>query len=99
MTSGAQVAVHLGEGDEDLTVQGGLGVIGRVLAGLPLGERLNQSTVPGAENYAISHRNVVVGYIGLLAQGKDDFDPIKAFRDPPSSRSPSALSPLRPGVP
>ena len=38
------------QGDEDLTAQGGLGVVGMLLAGLSLGDRLNASSVPGAEN-------------------------------------------------
>lgn len=71
------------QGDEDLTAQGGLGVVGMLLAGLPLGDRLNASTVPGAENPEISHRDVLASYIGLLGQGKNDFDHIEACRDDP----------------
>ena len=71
------------QGDEDLTAQGGLGVVGMLLAGVPLGERLNASVVPGAENPEISHRDVIAAYVGLLAQGKNDFDHIEAFRNDP----------------
>ncbi|MHB8348687.1 MAG: IS1380 family transposase [Acidiferrobacterales bacterium] len=70
-------------GDEDLTAQGGLGVVGMLFGSLPLGERLNASTVPGAQNPDISHRDVVAAYVGLLAQGKNDFDHIEAFREDP----------------
>ena len=57
--------------------------MGQLLNTLPLGERLNASHVPGAKHPDISHRDVVVAYLGLLAQGQNDFDAIEAFRDDP----------------
>ena len=45
-----------------------------------MGDRLNASTVRGAENPDISNRDVVAAYLGLLVQGKNDFDHIEAFR-------------------
>ena len=66
-----------------LTGPGGLGVVGQLVAALPLGTELNRTTVPGAEHPDISHREVVVSYLGLLAQGQNDFDHIEAFRADP----------------
>lgn len=71
------------EGDDILTGHGGLGVVGALLAALPLGDRLNASVVPGAEHPDISHRDVVAAYVGLLAQGHSDYDHIEAFREDP----------------
>lgn len=75
--------LHFEPGDDILTGQAGLGIVGRILARLPFGKRLQTSKVPGAEHPAISHRDVVVAYMGLLAQGKNDFDHIEAFRKDP----------------
>ena len=72
-----------GNDDLILTGHGGLGVVGPLLNTLPLGERLNASRVPGAEHPDISHRDVAVAYLGLLAQGQNDFDAIEAVRDDP----------------
>jgi len=70
-------------GDDDLilTGQGGMGVIGQLIATLPLGDRLNASTVPDALHPDISHRDVAVAYLGLLVQGTNDFDHIETLRD------------------
>lgn len=70
-------------GDEILTAHGGLGVVGQLFNSLPLGDRLNASIVPGAERPDISHRDVVASYVGLLAQGKNDFDHMEALRTDP----------------
>lgn len=70
-------------GDEVLVSGGGLGVVGMLFNSLPLGERVNASTVAGAEQPEISHRDVLASYLGLLAQGKNDFDHVDAFRDDP----------------
>ncbi len=67
-------------GNDILTGQAGLGVVGQILSRLPFGKRVQTSKVPGAEHPDISHRDVVVAYLGLLAQGKNDFDHIEAFR-------------------
>ena len=47
-----------------LTGPGGLGVVGQLVASLPLGTELNRTTVPGAEHPDISHRDVVVSRWG-----------------------------------
>lgn len=66
-----------------LTGQGGLGVVGQLLQSLSLETRLNATTVPGAEHPDITNRDVVVAYLGLLAQGQSDFDHIEMFREDP----------------
>ncbi len=72
-------------GDHDwlVTGQGGLGVVGQLLATTTLGPQLNASQVPEADHPDISHRDVVWSFIGLLAQGQPDYDHIEAFRDDP----------------
>ena len=49
-----------------LTGPGGLGVVGQLVASLPLGTELNRATVPGAEHPDISHRDVVVSCLGAV---------------------------------
>ena len=48
---------------------------------LPLGTRLNRTHIPENLHPDFSHRNVAVSYIGLLAQGKSDFDHMEAYRE------------------
>lgn len=66
-----------------LTGQGGLGVVGQLLNSLALGTQLNATRVPGAEHPDMANRDVVVAYLGLLAQGQSDFDHIERFREDP----------------
>lgn len=71
------------EGNEVLSSQGGLGIIGALVDQLPLGPRLNRTQIPENLRPDIGHRDVAVAYIGLLAQGKSDFDHIEAYRADP----------------
>ena len=71
------------EGDEVLSSQGGLGIIGALVDQLPLGQRLNRTHIPENLKPDIAHRDIVVAYMGLLAQGKSDFDHIEAYRRDP----------------
>ena len=68
-------------GDEVITAHGGLGTIGMLFDSLSVGERLNASTIPGVGLPEISHRDVAASYVGLLCQGKNDFDHIEPCRD------------------
>ncbi len=45
--------------------------------------RVNRSTVKGMENPIHSHGDVMTSYLGLLCQGKSDFDHIEPFRKDP----------------
>ncbi|HBQ95164.1 MAG: hypothetical protein C7B43_14335 [Sulfobacillus benefaciens] len=71
------------EGNEVLSAQGGLGIIGTLFDQLPVGPRLNRTRVPENLHPDIGHRDVVAAYIGLLAPGKSDFDHIEAYRADP----------------
>ncbi|PSR26545.1 MAG: hypothetical protein C7B43_13800 [Sulfobacillus benefaciens] len=73
----------IGDNDWLVTSQGGLGVIGQLLAATPLGAQLTASQVPEADHPDTSHRDVVFSVIGLLAQGQPDYDHIEAFRHDP----------------
>jgi len=68
-------------GDEVLVSSGGLGVVGMLFHSLPLGKQRNGSILPGAQEPEISHRDVVASYLGLLTQGKNDFDHVEALRE------------------
>nr|WP_280139719.1 IS1380 family transposase [Salibacterium halotolerans] len=53
----------------------GLLLIGELLQSLNLHKRLHFLSMPGlTSSAAISHRDVVYSYLGLLSQGKNDFD-------------------------
>jgi len=65
---------------ELLTGFGGLPIAGKILSQLPLINRLNASEVPDAARPGISHGDVVTSYLGLLAQGENDFDHIEDVR-------------------
>ena len=67
--------------DLDLTPSGGLPLVGYLLDKCSLKKRMNVSRVPGVPNPAISHSDVVCSYMGLLCQGKNDFDHIENERD------------------
>lgn len=67
--------------DLNITPSGGLSLVGHLLDKCSLKKRINLSRVPGNPNPAITHGDVVYSYIGLLCQGKNDFDHIEAERD------------------
>ncbi len=48
-----------------------------------LKERLNQTSLPGVSAPEIPHGDVAAAYLGLLCQGKSDFDSIEPFREEP----------------
>lgn len=74
---------ELEQSDESLTTHSGLALIGLLLAKTDLAARLNGTCPAESGNYEISHADVVYSYLGLLAQGKSDFDHIEPFRDDP----------------
>jgi hypothetical protein len=67
--------------DLDITPSGGLPLVGHLLEKSSLKKRIDLSKVPGNPNPSISHSDVVYSYIGLLCQGKNDFDHIENERD------------------
>ena len=70
----------LSQSNEALTTHAGLALIGRLLAKTHLRERLNQTQWEQDKNFEISNAEVVCSYLGLLSQGKSDFDHIEPFR-------------------
>lgn len=55
--------------------------MGLLLEKTDLGTRLNQTAIPGIGSPDISNRAVAYSYLGLLCQGKSDFDHIEPFRE------------------
>jgi hypothetical protein len=70
----------LEQSDESLTTHSGLALVGLLLNKVQLGSRLNDTIFAELKNPEISHAEVVVSYLGLLAQGKSDFEHIEPFR-------------------
>jgi hypothetical protein len=70
----------LEQSDESLTTHSGLALIGLLLNKVQLGSRLKDTVFAELKNPEISHADVVVSYLGLLAQGKSDFEHIEPFR-------------------
>ena len=71
----------LEQSDANLTSHSGLALIGLLMEKTQLRARLNQTVVPACPNPEISHADVVASYLGLLAQGKSDFEDIEPFRE------------------
>ena len=71
----------LEQSDATLTAHSGLALIGLLLEKTQLRARLNQTLVPTCPNPEIGHADVVASYLGLLAQGKSDFEDIEPFRE------------------
>ncbi|SHF66033.1 transposase, IS4 family [Desulforamulus putei DSM 12395] len=69
------------QGNEDLTTHSGLALIGALLANTKLKTRLNKTMATEQKNPHISNGSVAIAYIGLLCQGKSDFDHVEPFRE------------------
>lgn len=63
-----------------LTSRAGLILIGQLLTDTHLNKRLNFTKVGDTHISAISHADNFRAFIGLLCQGKNDFDHIEPFR-------------------
>src|SRR5690625_281143 len=59
----------------------GLSSVGALVQHTQLNKRLNQTRFEGMKVPIHSHSDVMKSYIGLLCQGKSDFDQIEPFRD------------------
>src|SRR5690606_38962232 len=64
-----------------LSTHAGLATVGALLAHTRLAQRLNHTRLSAMENPYHSHADVMKSYIGLLCQGKSDFDHIEPFRN------------------
>ena len=69
--------------DEIIPTQSGLALLGLLLSKTKLAERLdNLPTETGVEP-EIPNSDIAKSYLGLLVQGKTDFDHIEAYRSDP----------------
>lgn len=69
------------ESNERIVTHSGLAFIGYLLHKTQLRKRFTQSKVPDCRIPPdISHTDLAFSYIGLLSQGKSDFDHIEPFR-------------------
>jgi len=74
----------LEDSDDTLTTHSGLGLIGLLLSKTKFHKRFSTLKVPEIKSSpAIINGDVTTSYIGLLCQGKNDFDYIEQFRDDP----------------
>jgi len=71
----------LEQSDETLATHSGLALVGLLLSKTSLRNRLNKIKLQDSPNPYISNADVVLSYIGLLCQGKSDFDHIEPLRD------------------
>ena len=75
------VRFNIAEENDYLSSHAGLALIGQLLSRTQLREKLDRFGFAKNLNPSISHGDVVVAMIGLLALGKPDFDAIEAFRE------------------
>ena len=73
--------IHFTTTKEILTPSAGLAGVGQLLSLTNLKLRLNQTRIEENIRPSIAHGDVVFAYLGLLCQGKSDFDQIEALRD------------------
>jgi hypothetical protein len=75
------VRFQLDQSVELLTAHSGLALIGLLLSHTRMAKRLMESSLPGVQQPGVTHRDVVYAYLGMLCQGKSDFDQIEPFRE------------------
>lgn len=63
-----------------LTTHAGLTTVGTLIQHTDLMKKLNHTTLKEFEYPYHSHADVMKSYLGLLCQGKNDFEPIEPFR-------------------
>lgn len=64
-----------------LTAHGGLSVVGALLEASRVFSELNRTRLRENEHPTFSHTDVVKSYVGMLCQGKSDFDYLETVRD------------------
>lgn len=75
------VRFNLDQSMETLTAHSGLALIGLLLSHTRISKRLIKYKLPAVHNPTVSHPDVLYAYLGLLCQGKSDFDHIEPFRE------------------
>ena len=75
------VIFELSQSREKLTSHSGLALVGRVLDQTGIRDLVNRVITPSQKGEPkIEHADIVISYMGLLAQGKSDFEAIEEFR-------------------
>ncbi|UOF91966.1 IS1380 family transposase [Fodinisporobacter ferrooxydans] len=69
------------QSNEYLTSHSGLAAIGQLIAQTRLTQRLDHTKLDGVRSPDISNGDIMSSYLGLLCQGKNDFDAIEPFRE------------------
>lgn len=69
----------LRQGHETLTPLAGLALAGKAITRLPQLRQLMDPHFPGRSG--VPNSDVLIAYLGLLCQGKSDFDTIERFRE------------------
>jgi hypothetical protein len=69
--------------DEILPTQSGLALLGLLISKTKLTKRLNKLPTDTGVKPEIPNSDIAKAYLGLLVQGKTDYDHIEAFRDDP----------------
>lgn len=82
----------LEQSDETITTHSGLALAGLLLSKTKLEKKLNRVPLPDRTAPNISHFEIIASYIGLLCQGKSDFDHIEPFRRDPFFRQSLMIS-------
>ena len=68
--------------NERIVAQSGLAIVGNLLHQTNSAEKLNDCKLPDISRIPVcSNGDIAKSYIGLLCQGKSDFDNIESFRD------------------
>lgn len=76
------VVFDLSQSREKLTSHSGLALIGRALEQTSINMFVDSLTTPNQKGeVTISHSNVLISYMGLLSQGKSNYEAISDFRD------------------
>ncbi len=75
------VSFELSQSHENITTHSGLALVGMALKPTQLNKTVNQFRLPAIKDTpTISHSDVIRSYVGLLCQGKHEFEAIEDFR-------------------
>lgn len=76
------IKFELEQSEEALTSHSGLGLVGAALHRMQIHKQVDNVRLPGAkDDPIIPHSDVLKSYIGLLCQGKSQYEAIEVFRD------------------
>jgi len=76
------IKFELEQSEEALSSHSGLGLVGAALHRMQIHKQIDNVRLPGAkDDPIIPHSDVLKSYIGLLCQGKSQYEAIELFRD------------------